>query len=171
MYISPFVSVTKFPLQILSRQPSLNHAALKDDSGWVVFICELWGTSYQSCLWLYMTHPRDHITIWSWERAYCYVVLRNIITFLWVSFLLLVKNMKTTRIIDDPWIGRDGFCLRPLALNFLVSWCLFSESYKTCPFTYFTSCLKHTLVNTVFLDGTIKNTSFSKIACIFFLVT
>ena len=168
MHISPFVSVTKFPLQVLSRQPSLNHAALKGDSGWVVCICELWVTSYQSCLWLYMTRPQDHIIIWSWERSYCYVVLRNIITFLWVSFWLLVKNMKTTRIIDDPWIGRDGFCLRPLALNFLVSWCLFSEPYKTRPFTYFTSCVKHTLVNTVFLDRTIKNTFFSKIACIFF---
>ena len=41
MYISPFVSVTKFPLQVLSRQPSLNQAALRDDSGLVVYICEL----------------------------------------------------------------------------------------------------------------------------------
>ena len=115
-----------------------------------------------------MTRPQDYIIIWSWERSYCYVVLRKIITFLWVSFWLLVKNMETIRIIDDPWIGRDGFCLRLLALTFLTSWCLFSEPYKTHPFTYFTSCLKHTLVNTVFLDDTTKNTSFSNTACIFF---
>ena len=110
-----------------TSSPAFSESCNSEGWFWVsgIYICELWVTSYQSCLWLYMTRPQDHIIIWSWERSYYYVVLRKIITFLWVSFWLLVKNMKTTRIIDDPWIGRDGFCLRPLALNFLISWCLF----------------------------------------------
>lgn len=48
VYIYPFVSVTKFPSQILSRQPSLNRAAFKDDSGWMVHILSC--SSSSTCL-------------------------------------------------------------------------------------------------------------------------